>query len=49
MQYLAAFKQPTVGEEYHVGGVHVARGDQYHPEGMQPTLRDCMHATFGDQ
>jgi hypothetical protein len=40
MQFLADFMHPTVGEECHVGGVHVTRGDQYHPEGMQPALHD---------
>jgi len=40
MRYLADLMQPTVGDEYHVGGVHVTRGDQYKPEGMQPALRD---------
>jgi hypothetical protein len=38
--YLADFILFTVGEEYHVGGVHVTRGNQYHPEGMQHALRD---------
>jgi hypothetical protein len=50
MQFLADFMQPTFGEKCHVGGVHVTRGDQYHPEGMQlHFMIDCMHSTFGDQ
>ena len=46
MQFLADFMKPAVGEECHVGGVLVTRGDQYHPEGMQPVLHDWLHAFY---